>query len=265
MAVTAITTGPTGTGALYRNAVKPVGEGILLNFVKGNEALAAVGVGDLKTWIYDFEIDANYIVTSLEVTKTIASLPVTGNLGAVATAALGVTEAVTVWRVGAGTDALATGTLIAQASMTSILSIAAAVVNVNSGTLGEKVIAGVVGASSGTAAGAVLPLSAIGGVASQATTLGAAAVTTSALTNHFAAGVAADPLVKVAANGTAVGTNTKQRIRVCVSVQNYWAEAATVNPSCFIQLGLCRFSDIIQSEELVTTPTQTGSVLDIVN
>jgi hypothetical protein len=56
----------------YLGAVKPVGEKILVNYVKADTAAASDS--------YDFLLDANYCVTGLEITKTGTTNTTNGNI-----------------------------------------------------------------------------------------------------------------------------------------------------------------------------------------
>lgn len=62
--------------ATYRNAVKPVGEKILFNY-NPDAAAKALWNAAGKSVSYDFEIDADYFVTQLAVTKTVLPISAT--------------------------------------------------------------------------------------------------------------------------------------------------------------------------------------------
>jgi hypothetical protein len=249
MAVTAIVEGTNGR--VYRNAVKPIGEAILLNFIRENVTLAGNTLANSQSWYYDFEIDADYVVTGLEVTKTVASLTQTN-----------ITDAqslnVYVFRVGAGIDTAATATPIAQTCMSGLSpTVAGANTYNNTGVLGTRVFAGVpeINFFQGVAVAAVI---------SSNTTVGADAAALGTdptlVTNLFGGGGAADPLVRVLAVApTAVGTTTKQKIRITINTaKTNVLVAASYSCSCFIKVELARFSDVINSEEL-TSPVTTGA------
>jgi hypothetical protein len=248
---TAIVAGVNGNS--YRNGAQAVGEGILLNFVRN-----AVQMADnvAQTWFFDFETDDNYVITDLEVTKTVAALTVT----AFDRAQL---LSVYAWRVGPGTDAAATATNVMQATLSGVTTIAGALTSPDSSQVGRRVFAGVLdkGWLDGIAGVCVLTgITELGGDA-------AAAAAPTAVTNEFAAGVAVDPLVRVLSTTTAVGTVTKQRIRVAIS-SVYIDAAGPVNPisncSCFVKIKLAKFSDVIQAVELIQPPIPTGSSTGVI-
>lgn len=54
---------------LFRNQVKPVGENLALSFVRSKQT------NSVDDFHYDFLISSDYVVTGLEVTKTIAAQP----------------------------------------------------------------------------------------------------------------------------------------------------------------------------------------------
>lgn len=238
MAVTAISNGVNGQ--LYRNAVRPVGEAICLNFVKESITLVQNAT---QSWFYDFEVDANYVVTGLEVTKTSRDL----SIGADTTT--GQRLSVIVWRVGAGTDAEATATNVAQATLSNALGVAAELNG--TGNEGTRVFAGQKTLSAVAAANAAAV--AIGGNA-------AADTDPSLVSNQYLAGSSTDPMVKILANGTVVNNKSKQRIRIAIAtVTTANANLTGNSASCFIKVDLARFSDIIQSEELTSPTSPTSS------
>lgn len=94
-----------------RNAVKPVGEIIPVLYVKENVELS-------EDYYVDFEIDSNYVVTGLEVTKVVAALGAADQV------------VVTVSKISSGKDAIATATVISEATLAASTS------------KGERVLAG---------------------------------------------------------------------------------------------------------------------------
>jgi hypothetical protein len=254
MAVSTIVEGTNGR--VYRNAIKPVGEAILLNFVREAVTLTGAGLNNSQNWYYDFEIDADYVVTGLEVTKTVASINTQDGIGD------SQTLNVYVFRVGAGIDTAATATTIAQTSMTGFAETAGITQNTalgysNTGQVGTRVFAGVpeLSFTSGAAGAVILSSNTLVGT-------DAAVLNTdpTLVTNLFGGGVAADPLVSVAAVApVAVGTTTKRRIRIAISTaKTTIVVARPLSCSCFIKVELARFSDVINSEEL-TSPVTTGA------
>jgi hypothetical protein len=240
-------------GNSYRNGAQAVGEGILLNFVR-NAVVLADNVA--QTWFFDFETDDNYVLTGLEVTKTVAGLTVTSQT-------VGQSLSAIAWRVGPGTDAAATATNAMQATLCGTSGTAGATTYPNSSQLGRRVMAGVkdIAWLNGVAIAAILSdITEIGGSIATATSpLGAGAAR---VTSEFIGGVAADPMVRVLSTTAAVGTVTKQRIRLAIStihINGGGAINPTCNCSCFVKIKLAKFSDVIPLAELVQPPVPTGS------
>jgi hypothetical protein len=253
MAVTTIVPGVNGN--VYRNAIQPVGEAIYLNFV--NEAVALVAATP-QSWFYDFDLDDNYAVTGLEAAKTITPIVRVSDVDSQSLL-------VYAWRLGAGTDAAATVTNIGQLCFTGLntATTVGALSGIQTGQLGSRVHAGRINAGydpGGAGTSIIGSLTAIGGTAA-----GAAAPTF--VTNLFAAGNQADPMVRILATApTAVGTVTKQRLRIAiVTVATLVAVPGTLySASCFIKLDLARFNDNAPSDIITHSPTGTGTVSSIV-
>lgn len=94
-------------GSPIKNEVKAVGEVIPLNFVLEGLSYANNDLAPNRR-IIDFEIDSNYVLTDLEVTKTVNDLK-KGGAGETSDQLT-----IEVYRVGPGPDAVATETLIAK-------------------------------------------------------------------------------------------------------------------------------------------------------
>jgi hypothetical protein len=249
MAVTTIVPGVNGN--VYRNAIQPVGEVIYLNFVR--ETLTLVS-GVSQTWFYDFDLDDNYAVTGLEAVKTITPIVRTSNADSQ-------NLNVFLWRLGAGTDAATTQTQIGELCFSGgnpIVTIGANT-TIMTGQVGSRVKAGRIdiGYDPGAAAAPILgPITTIGGDAANPPTR---------LTNLFRSGIAADPMVRILAVApTAVGTVTKQRLRIAISTIKTGNVALTYSASCFVKVELARFNDNALSEIITHTPTGFGTVGTIV-
>lgn len=187
----------------YVNQIKPVGEKVLLNYVR---AARAGAVDD----DFDFVLDSNYYVSGLELTKTGADLGTT--IGDSLTACvLKVDEA------GIGL------TMIAQAQFAVTDDGLGAAQQ--TGFQGQKMIAGnPVPIPSAGAAVTVVPVSAIApltdGSSVPATWL--------------------DPTVVLQADVSKAGTsNAKQRMRLKIKSA---VASATVDPSCFVTIKLSRYA-----------------------
>lgn len=211
----------TASEKTYLGAIKPIGEKVILSFNR-----SAVSVD--SEWIYDFLLDANYVITSLYAEKTVADLPATGAVGYL------------LYKVSAGTDATATETGIAQCGFNGGAIPAA------NAKVGTKSIAGLITPTVGT------PNS----IAAVSANIAAVARTTIHF-NTAANSTVADPVQLVLANAPASGTTSgKQRLRLKVWA-NYNADA--INPSALITIEVAKIAAITSQGTLAG---QAGLTID---
>lgn len=205
MAVTAAT-------ATFLGAIRPVGEIIPISFI--DDVATPILAGAHRQINYDFEIDQNYILSGLQVTKTVGGV------------LADVVETISVFKYPNGTD-----------DDNDLVEIAHVGFAASSGA-GTTLIAGVLAASSGAVAAGVVPPT----VASTGLYAGAGGVTTDPTIKV---------LSNVATSGS---SPSSQKIRVQINGYNGAVVSQSPDLSVFILCELIRFTDVklAGSEELTT-------------
>jgi hypothetical protein len=207
-----------------------------------SEALAAS-----TTYNYDYEIDSNLVLTGLEVTKTIAVLGrQTGDNAATAINQQSIV--VTVFGVPAGNDAAVTLTVaneLGRAVMSGIADTNIGGTSINF-VVGRKSIAGTLSeltaaASSGAAIGTAAAQAAL--FVAETHLLASTTISAPVDMEHAASGVLSNAT-------TAVGTTSKQRIRITVAGTLGTATTpATLSMSCFIKATFTGFNQFFNNSD----------------